>query len=343
MNMNSQTSDKMIIDDEMQSNINSIYVTSPIKKICSIHNENIIVNILQLNVSNMYDNTLWILLVQLFIEYYFFNTYDYNVQITQINPRDKIDKNELFYDKFTYYDANTSTDSPKMSQYNLNAILNIIYRYYCIFNGTENDNFFKIVNDFIDNLTLQIRECENYNDIKHDYVAQFNDSRNYSISTLVSYLLFSQCNDNIHIIKINNQDSYITHGHVFIVNHLDTKSIEAISIQTSLLLLNDNICNNTSCNISQKLFDFIFAHNPYPLATHIYAYAWPKLSHIIVKHYSFIQIIQTDSIFTFRYKNKTSGNMVESNIPFDLFDFNIVDLSKLLLHNSPYIFTFRKL
>lgn len=326
------TTDEIIIDD-----------TEQVKKACLMQDDGVVVNMLQFNSSNMYNDTLWILLVQLLVEYYFFNTYDYNVQLTQIDPRLEISKNELFYDKYLYYDSATSTMSPQMTRYNLNTIINIIYRYYCIFNGTQHINIFKIANDFIGDLYSQISECDHYEDIKRDYVAQFNDSRNYSISTLISFLLFSQCNDDIHIVKINKHGSYVTYGHVFIVGHPDEKSVEAISIQTSLLLLNDNICNNTSCNISQKLFDFIFAYNPYPLATHIYAYAWPKLSNIIVKHYGFIQILQTGPSFIFKYLNRTTGEITESDIPLDLFDFSIVDISRLSLHNSPYVFTFRKI
>ena len=311
-------------------------------------------NMLKLDSFNKNNDGLWILLAQLFIEYYFFNTTEFDVTITQEPPDTIFDVSLLFDTKFINYDANTSIASPNISIRDIQMIINNIYRYYVIFNSSIKHNFFLIVNNLISKLKRQIVNCNNYLSVKSSSIAQFNDSRNYSIQLLIKYLILHQDCSDIHIIKFNKDysffdlDSYMTHSHVFIINHTDIRAIEAISIQISLLLLNDNICSGVSCGISKKMFDFILKNNPYPIATttHIFAYAWPILSDIIVKNFEFIQVVRSNNFLSrkaiFRYKDITSGILVNSETPMDLRNFGIFDANTLIT-DSRYIFTFRKL
>jgi len=337
---------------------------------CSITDDITKFNMVQLNKPNKTKYELWILLVQLFIELYYFNTDDFDIEIVYIDPVYIIDKNyggyaedykeDPGYDncyvlsyvskdplntclyEFMNYNPATSTNNPNISKDKLQSLIGLIFYYLIkrtkLKKSTIKANFFMIIKHFIEKLKTQIGECADYLNVKKSTIMQFNDSRIFSISMLLIYLTTDGHDfTNYHLITLNYNDdrgldSFITHAHVFIISHYDRIATEAISIQTSLLLLNDNICNKVSCKIAERMFAYIFVNNPYEGANYFYAYAWPILSDILMKKFNFVKIKTNESEIKVEYNEGHPDFMSGITIPI-----------YLLGHGDNYIPTFKKL
>ena len=325
---------------------------------CSIKELSSEFDMIKLDVLNRSNFHLVVLLGQLFIELYFFNIqknnlsdYDLilqyvepiyvdNNQISTDNQMSDVDKTYVYDDpkktilnRFLDYNPDTSINDPMINKDQIESIINII----CYYLKSFTVPLLSIINNFIKKLKEQIFACSNYHDVKQSTIAQFNDSRIYSINVLLNYLIIGNDYSNHHIIILNNKnitslDSYIKHAHVFIINYGLT--IEAISIQTSIILLNDNICKKVSCKIAERMFDYILKSNPYKDARYIYACAWPILSKIIVDKFNFIQVIRDDSDnITLKYKLGNPKTLSEISLP----------LFILTYAHPNYIMTFREL
>jgi hypothetical protein len=325
---------------------------------CSIKELSSEFDLIKLDDSNRSNFHLIVLLGQLFIELYFFNIkksnlsdydlvlryvepiYVNNNQMTNDNQMSDVDKTYVYDDpkktilnQFLNYNPDTSINDPMINKNFIESIINIICYYLKAFTVP----LLSILNNIIIKIKEQIFACSNYYDVKQSTISQFNDSRIFSISVLLNYLIIRNDYSNHHIIILNNKDitridSYIKHAHVFIINNGLT--IEAISIQTSIILLNDNICKKVSCKIAERMFDYILKSNPYKDARYIYACTWPILSKIIVDKFNFIQVIRDDSDnITLKYKPGNPKTLSELSLP----------LFILTYAHPNYIMTFREL
>jgi hypothetical protein len=144
--------------------------------------------------------------------------------------------------------------------------------------------------ELLNNL-LDLVCVEKINDDKNnEMIYSFYDSRNYSISVMLNILLgkYNDLNQPPILIYKLNQIGLIE-GHVFILYHHEIASLEAISIQTSLKLLLDNLCDNVKAGLSVKLFNYVI-NQIVPIfksANYLYAYAWKIMSDILVAKFNF--------------------------------------------------------
>lgn len=314
-----------------------------------IENTTNITNII-LNSQSYYDKKLWMLFVQLFIEYYYFNKTTKTVQLIRI---DKKKENEEMYDftNFDNYDVNSI--NPKiLTNTDLNTIINNINDVYIKEINNQSDiELISFANNYIKYVYNVITECKNFDEIIMNNKS-FYDAKHYSIYILVKILINKNFLDNytifLYISDYNIIDTstetqsqsnqlHLISGHVFIINHHFNKSLEAISIQLSLVKYIDSVCNNKHAGISSQLFEFIFEHFKSDInAIYIYAYAWEIMSNLLVKKFNFYQLKSNGN-------NHTINNNKDVFIVPDIFINLIQEMTKTQLSPTNYIFTFKSL
>jgi len=162
--------------------------------------------------------------------------------------------------------------------------IKIIYNYYLNNLKEEQKNDIK---KFLVKYLEKVRGlCESF---KTNIGRSIYDSRNFSIYKLIKILHFNEIKD-IYLLGV--YDKKIDHiaGHIFLIKHkLSNRkySIEFIGIQQSLLLFKYSICNNRKFQISKRFFDFLLKQSFVNKAFLTYAYAYDKISEILVKFYGF--------------------------------------------------------
>jgi hypothetical protein len=213
-----------------------------------------------------------------------------------------------------------------------------IIRDYCNNNIKCRSELYK--NELMDN-SFGIECKKNINDT---ITKSFYDSRNYSIGVMLNTLLGKYDKWKQPPVMIYKVDSNgIIEGHVFILYHYEVACLEAISIQTSLKLLVNNICNSVKTGISVKLFNYIMETiiPMFQSANYIYAFAWKNMSNILVKKFNFSTFTNKDWNGYFIDDihidiNKIDVNSYEYNLIRDLMD-------KATNSNSTYVFTVKKI
>lgn len=307
---------------------------------------------------------LFALLAQLYIEYYMFNSYpDQLVKpkfrdgklvgpFVQTVPSDEISFNGHESTSYTYNSMNEKMD---ITFDKLQIIISTLKH-----NCDNIDNILIFANILYVTIYVQIMTCHKFIMKRSNVLQQFNDARVYSISTLKSLLIdgIFPTTEKLNLIiqhyphttkehtEIKN-DALLNYSHVFLIQWPTT--CEAISIQISLTLLNASICNDISCGIAKKLFNYIMAHSIEFECKFLHATAWPIIARILMESFGFIQLTKNETgqkIFKWhKTKNSDGGKYtdpIESIIPNDVRMGNIFNVHGYI-HNSSYIFTFKKI
>ena len=291
------------------------------------------------------------LLLQLLVEYEMIYNFDSN-EVGDIHSQNEVGNDHIQNElanidfiplmKFIEYDSETSILPVVNSKEEINNSINLVSSYL-------NDKTCNICKKYKKQLYSNLinEKCKkNIDNIKN----QFYDSRNYSISLILNALLgeYDSWKQPPLLIYLENEDGIID-AHVFLIYYFDEAWLEAISIQTSLKILVENICDKKKYGLSTVLFDYIFNNiiKQFESVQYIYAYAWPIMSNILVKKYNFNTLKYSDyysgneeKVYYINDKLVNINDMDTKKIEYGL----IRDLKKKALsHNSNYVFTVKKI
>lgn len=255
-----------------------------------------IINVKETPISIIY----YKLLFQLLIEYAFIILKNYSDIYT-----------EKFVDALNNFQF---SDEVIDGSYNLNNL-----EYKSDNNWYKLEFIYSILRYHIDNMPIQYKEDVNFfsKNIIKELNKKYNeplfeeekyysiyDSRNYSIVKLNNIIMGHL--DDIFLIytetKLEDKRYHFT-SHIFILkqqfshtkklndwNDWNDYTCEFVSIQQSLLLLIGANKYKYKYKISKILFDYIQNLELFKSSYLAYAYAWPKISHILKKHYNFLSI-----------------------------------------------------
>lgn len=218
----------------------------------------------------------------------------------------------------------------------------------------------------INDTKYEIKSKSFFNELVNKYVVKYNnfflsfyDTRNYSINFLLNLLIDEENVNEDYIVYVNKDDIII--GHIFLLKYnrdsdkkmmdeqeeqeqelIEEDIYEAIGIQSSLnCLLNREL----ECRVSQKIFNFIGNQREISIKT-LYAFAWEKMSKILVKHYNFITVKNIDN-----YNYKINYNNQEIDIDYNMLeeydiDENIKEIlykyQNIIKQSDYYIFTIKE-
>lgn len=138
------------------------------------------------------------------------------------------------------------------------------------------------------NYMLNIKLCESYN--KTNMQSLF-DSRNFSIRKILQYLLYPDSTKYEYFVYLKFPNTDYIVGHIFLlqefIGYNEYYNIECISIQQCLLFYINTICNQHKYQVSKLIFDYILSLDIIKQCFVVYAYAYLAMSQILVKHYNF--------------------------------------------------------
>lgn len=228
-------------------------------------------------------------------------------------------------------------------------------------------------------ISLFYEDINDYNEYVKNYTNEYNqhkinidsigskesiwDAKNYSLITFynILYITLNKIKppEEYFWIGIYNLD-IIRSGHViYIQKYYDYNNyfyyLEAVSIQQTFVGLlfasgsevlskkeKSEKESTDSYKISKNLFDHITGQNLYKNARYMYAYAWPKISNILVNFYGFTALVINLCLKTKESDCTTMDKMLKT-INEEYYDISELNAKCDIFSNSPYILTFRKI
>ena len=297
------------------------------------------------------------LLVQLYIEYYMFNS-EYE-KLEPVLPENTFIKpflaGRIDGSLFDKYKLSPDHPTPMPSFSELNTILSTInYRF-----TSPSDAIILYANMVYSVLYDQIGRCSDFASYRTKNRMHFNIECLYSIFTIKKILLDRTDLDNQYIVVDTHQFKWksislqVVYSHTFFTKNLYELILTTNISHTSLSLLNANINHEITHKLIKTMYTHICAKALLFECKNLHAEVWPEIADILMNLFGFIQMTKNadgDSILKWHRTKTPDGvymDLTESIIPNDAMGNKIFNLHEHIFNEhifyemSPYIIAYK--